>query len=250
MTDQANLEGGGNDDQQGLGGNNTPAWAAQLDGDLQKNEKLTSFKTIGEMGKAFLETSGKLENAIFPPGENATDEDRAAFYNKLGRPETLEGYSISKPEGIPDEFYNTESEASFRKLSHETGLTDAQAQGLHEWYWNVLKEGIAQEQAAMEKSLNTLKDEWKGDAFKTNSELANRVFEKFGGKEEAVQEFITAKVNGVPIKDHPVFVKYAYEMAKLLSDDVISTGERGSSQGVLSDEDRAKQRFPTTYGKG
>lgn len=90
--DQANLNnGGGNDDQNNGGGNNTPAWTAQLDKDLQGNEKLTQFKTIGEMGKAFLDRDGKLQNAVFIPGKDAPAEEVAAFYTKIGRPKIWTG---------------------------------------------------------------------------------------------------------------------------------------------------------------
>ena len=37
----------------------TPAWAAQLPSDLRSNETLTGHKTIGELGKAYLDLHGK-----------------------------------------------------------------------------------------------------------------------------------------------------------------------------------------------
>jgi len=37
-----------------------PAWMAQLPKDLQEDDTLTRFKTIGEIGKAYRELEGKL----------------------------------------------------------------------------------------------------------------------------------------------------------------------------------------------
>lgn len=250
--DHANLDqqGGGNSDQQG-GGNTAPAWTAQLDKDLQGNERLTSFKTIGEMGKAFLDLEGKSKDALYLPGENATDEEKAAFYAKLGRPEAADKYSFGKPEGLPEEVpYEPEVEQAFKQFAFDNGLSDATAGKLYGWYYDLVKQGheMQQKQAqeATEKAVNALKDEWKGDAFKENSELAIRAFRKFGG-DEAKTFIEESKINGLSLGDHPVFLKVFAAIGKAISDDSF-TGDRGAgNRGEMSDEDKAKARFPNTY---
>lgn len=254
--DQANLDNGGNSDQNNGGGNTPPAWTAQLDKDLQGNERLTQFKTIGEMGKAFLDTEGKLQGAITIPGENATDEERAAFYTKMGRPEQADKYSITKPTDLPDTInYSPEVEAAFKEFAFKNGMSDAQAKEIYSWYWGLVKDGHAQQEQAIqqanETAVNKLKDEWKGDAFKVNTELATRAFKKFGGDSEEVSKFITeSKVDGVPLGNHPVFLKVFAAIGKAISDSSLGEGGRGGGNGELSDEDKAKARFPNTNFQG
>ena len=49
----ANLDTGGNEVQQPDGQQDAPKWTAQLEGDLQKHERLTQFENISEMERRF-----------------------------------------------------------------------------------------------------------------------------------------------------------------------------------------------------
>lgn len=262
----ANLNDGGNNGQNNDGGNTPPAWTAQLDKDLQGNERLTSFKTIGEMGKAFLDTEGKLQNALFVPGEKATDEERAAFYSKLGRPEAPEKYSFTKPEGLPEDIpYSPELEGAFKQFAHKINLTDAQAKEIFNWYHNDIvipsinqeKQGkeatAAAAKAELDKAVNQLKDVWKGDEFKVNLDLASRAFnsiaEKAGIKDEAVDFLANTKINGLALGDHPVFLRVFSTIANSISDDSFNSDRGGRGQGELSEEQKARQRYPKSFPK-
>lgn len=249
--DQANLDNGGNNDQNNGGGNAPPAWMAQLDKDLQGNASLTQFRTIGEMGKAFLDMEGKSKGAITVPGENATDEDRAAFYGKLGRPEAADKYSFTKPADLPEGVpHSPEIESAYKEHAFNLGLSETQAAAVYGWYYDLAKQGHAelqkQEAEATEAAVNALKDDWKGDTFKVNTELAVRAFAKFGGEDG--KKFIEeTKIGGVALGDHPAFLRIFAAIGKTIGDDSMS-GERGNnSTGFQSDEDKAKARFPNTY---
>ena len=252
MEDPANLNNEGNDDQNN-GGEKAPAWTAQLDKDLQGNERLTQFKTIGEMGKTFLELEGKSKNAVYVPGEKSTDEDRAAFYAKLGRPESPDKYSYTRPSDLPDAIpYNAEVESAYKKLFFDVGLSDTQAKTITETHLNLAKQGLEiqqkAEKEATEKAINTLKDEWRGDLFKENSELAVRAFRELGGGEEAKQFIENTKIGGLALGDHPMFLKIFANIGKKITDDSINSGRDGH-KGELSAEDQAKARFPNTKFK-
>lgn len=247
--DQANLDNGGNNDQNNGGGNNAPAWTAQLDKDLQGNERLTSFKTIGEMGKAFLDLEGKSKDAITLPGENATDEERAAFFTKIGRPEAADKYVFTNPAELP-EGYTPEVETAMKGIFFKANMTASQAEVVNAEYVALLKQGQEmqqqQEKEAREKAVNALKDEWKGDAFKENTELAVRAFTKFGG-DDAKKFIEETKINGLALGDHPVFIKIFASIGKAIADDSSFSGRGGVGGEGQSDEDRAKARFPATY---
>lgn len=248
MTDQvANPEGGGNVDQP----SSPPAWTAQLSGELRENQSLTSFQNISEMGKAYLNTRGevtelqeKLSSAILKPGENATPEDLEAYYASLGRPENAEMYSFKAPEGLPEGAYNAETEAAFKQLAFQNGLTDQQANQLHGWFWQNMQAGMQATKERTDTAINQLKGEWK-DKFEANAVMANRAFDKFGGNNEDVQKLVNSHVDGVALKDHPVFAKIFYEISKVISDDLLSDGESHGGR-PQSDEAVARQMFPNT----
>jgi len=248
-------DGGAPGDAGGTGTVERPAWLDSAPDAYKNNE---SFYQFAEPVK-FYEKADALIKAekdmVVVPGEKATDEERAAFYGKLGRPETADKYTITKPADLPVGLqYSLEVETAFKQFAHKSGFSDAQAKATYDWYYGLIKAGHAQqlkaEQEATDAVINTLKDEWKGDAFKTNSELAKRAFQKFGGDKPEILKFIQdSKINGVALGDHPVFLRVFAEIGKAIADDSMSGGGRGGAGGEMSDEEQAKARFPNTYRK-
>ena len=49
------------------------------------------FKSLDEFVKAHGELQSKLGTALFIPGKDASDEDRARFFERLGRPKDASG---------------------------------------------------------------------------------------------------------------------------------------------------------------
>lgn len=77
--------------------------------------------------------------------DTSTDTERSEFYNKLGRPENAENYSIALPEGVDDTRL-----VMMRNKAHELGITDSQFQGLAEAdaaYLETITQGAADDQA-------------------------------------------------------------------------------------------------------
>lgn len=244
--------GTGNGEGEGSGDVSTPTWIEQLPEAMRGNESLHSFKTIGDYVEANNTLSAEREGSVKMLGEDATDEDKNAFATKMGRPEAPEGYQIGKPDDLPEGVeYNEELEGAYRKMAFDLGMPAKQAEGMYAWY-NALvakSEGdrMIAEQEVLDKAVNTLKDEWKGDAYKVNVELAHRVFVKFAGEEG--QKFISeTKVGGLTLGSHPLFVKAFHGIAKLVANDALDTGRNGGN-GLLSEEQKAQARFPNTKFK-
>lgn len=242
--DQANLDKtGGNGNQNNDGGNNNaPAWTAQLEKDLMGNAEITQFKSISEMGKAYLDASGKAKNAIQLPGEKATAEERAAFYAKIGRPETVDGYNITKPADLPEDIpYDPAIEAVFKQFAFENGLSKAQAEKQFAWYCGLLKNGHELEsknlQKAQEETINKLKTDW-GQKYEGNVKIAEIAFKTFAGKDAA--DLLNKKVDGVRFGDHPVFLKVFYEIGSKTLDDKTLSG-KGSGGGADTPEAKERQ---------
>lgn len=70
----------------------------------------------------------KAGRAVIVPKDDATPEERSAFFERLGRPADATGYEFEVPEGSPDGYAD-----GARAKFHELGLTAAQAKALVEW---------------------------------------------------------------------------------------------------------------------
>ena len=236
-------------DEAGAAGEGGPSgdrgWLSSIPENLREHEAFTGAESLSSVYQGFADLTVANKEMLAIPGEDATDEDRAAFHAKLGRPEAADQYQLDKPELPADIPYDDTIESAFKQLAFDKGLSQQTASELHQWYWGTVKAGSEQQQKSTEEALNTLKDEWKGDAFKTNSELAVRAFSKFGG-DEAKKFIEEAQVNGVSLGNHPVFLRVFAEVGKKISDDTM-TGDRGGNlDAISSDEEQAKKRFPNT----
>lgn len=224
----------------GTGQEGSPAWLAQLPTDLKANEVFTGFKTIGDLGKSYLELKGqtsevdglktKLQNAIFKPGENATPEEKAAFHKALGVPDKPADYEFPKGEGVEhDEKMLTWA----RDIFHKAGLNKDQA-GQISQAWDELSKNIVSdlkgaEDTALKEVETKLKEEWKAD-YDKNFELSTRAFKKFAGAE--LSEF----------KAHPTLIKSFYEVGKAMGEDF---SPAGLHSGVSPPQVGMKYDMPT-----
>jgi hypothetical protein len=257
--DQANLDNGGNSDQNNGGNATPPAWIAQLDGDLQKNERFTQFKTISDMGKTLLDLEG---NSVRIPGEKATDEERKAFHSKIGVPDAPDKYELDT---VDVKEYTKEADKMFRELMLKSNVPKSAAKGVHKAFTDMIKQGYemkakaetdrkAAEQAALDGAVNTLKDTWKGETFKANTELAHRAWKNViswaGIKDEEGNSFLSdTKIGNLSIGDHPMFLKLFHAIYGKIADDSTGGFRGGNGGGQGSDEDKAAKRFPNTTFK-
>lgn len=247
-------EGGGGGDQGGDGSGDL-GWRSALPDELKNHDLVKDYSKPGDAIQAFVDLHGKSASMVSIPGDNATDEDKAAFFNKLGRPESADAYTLDKPEGLREGLYNEDVETAYRAKAHEIGLPDSQANQLYAWYYDTVKSGdeqqVAKEKQTLDDTVTKLKNEWPGDAFKVNTELAHRAFKVFAGGEDdsAAKDFLEKTiVNGVALGNHPMFLKGFVNFAKLVADDTLEPGSQGRS-GEKSDEQKAKERFPNTEFK-
>lgn len=99
-------------------------WMKDLPEPLKGSKSLTKFADKAALAKAYTELEGKLGRSIELPPSDASPEDRAKFFERLGRPKAPEEYAIAK--GKADDTLV----AMFRKKAYEKGLTADQAKEL------------------------------------------------------------------------------------------------------------------------
>ena len=118
------------------------------------------------------------------PGENATDEERNAFYTALGRPENADGYEINKPEDLPAGIgWMDEEVKAFKEFAYANGLSQAQAAEAVKFQVEMVKktqkEALAAHNALAEQNIADLQKEWGAD-YDSKIAAANNAVKVFG----------------------------------------------------------------------
>ena len=177
-------------------GQDKPAWISQLPDNLKGNETFTPFKTLGDFGKAHLETvgkvkdlegkaakvtelEGKLAKTIPKLASDSTDEEKEVFWASLGKPEAPEGYEYPKPAD------GTDVDPSMvnwsRNTFHKANLTKDQAGFIAgEWDKFITTYNVAMvkvEQDALKEEIGKMKTELGGE-YDAHVEMGRRFFKK------------------------------------------------------------------------
>ena len=170
---QGNGNGSGGNDN---GNDQLPAWTSQI-GDVLKNdgakEKFSKFEKLSDLAKSYLELEAKTGNSIAKPGENASDDEREAFYRALGKPETADKYSV-KGDDV----------AAFREMAFKANLTDEQAQKLFVSMQELGKNTQAQMQANFDQQAKQTQADLAaeyGDKYPEKIEMLKRGIKAYGG---------------------------------------------------------------------
>ena len=131
-------------------------------------------KDANEVGKYIKELQSFAGKKGDIPKSDASQEEWDAFYNKLGRPENVDGYDFT----IGDEFTKVVGEESapffedaveeFKKEIFKIGASADQAENLVDWYLGFVANSIEEDNKAVEENMQAmeaeLRKEW-GDSY-------------------------------------------------------------------------------------
>lgn len=251
MSEEANNQAGG-DEGGNQGAVEVPKWMSSLPDAFKSNETLAQYKD-GAPWEKVVNLLGAEKSMIQIPGEKATDEEKQQFYAKLGRPEKVDGYEITKPADLPERIpYEPAIETMFTKFAFEKGLSKQHAKDVWDFYFNTAKEGAEIEakniEKAQEESVNALKTEW-GTKFEGNKKIAEIAFKRFG--KTGANLLDEAKVGNIRLGDHPAFLKTFYEIGIQTMDDKALSGKEGGRGQDSGDADQraATLMFPSMAKK-
>ena len=183
--------------------NATPAvdtsWTQQIPAEVAQDKLWERFKDkpLGEVLKSHVHAHRSLGAGLQRPKDDAPPEEWAAFWGKLGRPETVEGYQAVLPPLAEESglTWDESGRTGFLKVAHEHGLTPGQVQGLLDWYAGYAAEGLDRQRqdtaGAIKAAATELEKEWGprgGAMFKRNINKAVATVQKlFGGNERLLQ---------------------------------------------------------------
>ena len=196
-----------------------------------KEEKsLQNFSNMDDFVKSYLH-SQKLVGAdkIPVPNKMATDEDWKAVYDRLGRPETPEGYKYNLPKETKLE---EKTLKAFSEEAHKLGLLPNQAEGIINYYNSIAEQSeqavTVNEEAARAEAEVELRKEY-GPAYDLKiAQARNLATNTFG------QDFLrdTKLADGSVLGNHPQVVRAFADLASKMSEDGIVQGEAASAMTV------------------
>lgn len=166
--------------------------------DLVKNKGWTGLDPILA---SYRELESKIGKALVPPAPDAPQDVRDAFYAKLGRPETPDGYKFERPASVPESFpYDANDAALIANVAHAAGLDPRQAAMIHDGLVmravDIANSRVQETTAKAAEAQKTIVKEWgepDSATHKRNLELANRAITQLGG------DTLTADLKGAGI---------------------------------------------------
>ena len=201
----------------------TSSWKDSISEQYRKDPNIEKFTEIDALAKSYINATKMIgQDKVVIPTNNSTDEAWNEVYDKLGRPETAEKYSLD----AKSEVINLDETAikSFAEQSHKLGLNNKQAQGILEFYKNNM-EGTAQQskidtETAQAQSEQELRQEW-GRDFEAKVKQAGAL----------AKANIDAKVLDMPLQDgrrlgdHPEVIRGFAKIASMMQEDKIVATE-------------------------
>lgn len=184
------------------------------------------FTEPKDLAKGYCELMKSHDSRVKLPTEESTEEERSAFYEKLGRPDNPDGYELN----IPDTFErDAEFEGTMRNIAFKTGAPKAQFEALVKNYYEFMTNRLNRTREEGEKSLREL---W-GNDYDPNMEITKRAYKHFGSDD------FTALLNKTGLGNHPVIVKTFYEIAKVNLNDTLIKGTQTTAEEY-------KPRYPNS----
>jgi len=230
-------------------GGNTPGkgpvkreWIDRLPEPLRAHKTLEKFADgddlIANLAKSYVELEGKLGKSIMVPDKDATPEERAKYFARLGRPETPEKYQIEA--GTLD----AQFEGILRAKAHEKGISQEHLSTFVEATVEAVKQArVKADEAAkaaeksraatLEAGLAQLKTEFGADFEKRMAQAKNAAASLF-------PEPLVARLRESGILDDPQFVKGLSVVGAEMGDTGLVRGQASSRKDDGYDWIRAR----------
>lgn len=153
-----------------------------------RQKAIEQFKDVPALLSSYRELRKNMDSSVRVPTPETSQEERQAFFQRLGTPESLEGYEVEE---------GTEEWATkAREAAHKAHLTKDQ--------WTTLakaqKEMIQSQRQEWEKKLTSSQEESKsryGDSYQEKVDKAKAAMETLAGK----NEFLAESFKGIDLRD-------------------------------------------------
>ena len=198
-------------------------WKDSISEAYRNDPNIEKFTEIDALAKSYINATKMIgQDKVVIPTNNSTEEAWNEVYDKLGRPESAEKYSLD----AKSEVVNLDEAAikSFAEQSHKLGLNNKQAQGILEFYKNNM-EGTAQQakidtETAQAQAEQQLRQEW-GRDFESKVKQAGALAK--ANMDANVLDMTLS--NGTRLGDHPEVIRGFAKIASMMQEDKIVATE-------------------------
>jgi len=211
------------------------SWKETISEEFRNDPNIAKFTEIDALAKSYINATRMIgTDKVAVPNQNSTDDHWNEVYDKLGRPESAEKYSLDAKSKVVS--LDDNAVKQFAETSHKLGLNNKQAQGLLEFYKQNM-EGTAQQakidtETAQAQAEQELRSEW-GREFDVRVKQASSLA-KANIKPEVLDMTLS---NGTRLGDHPEIIKGFAKIAGMMSEDKIVSTESESVQSNQSIQD-------------
>jgi hypothetical protein len=88
----------------GSDGSLVDGWQGTLDESLREEKSLSTFKTVSDLAKSFVNTKSMVgKNTMEIPTDASSEVVWDLFYKAGGKPDTVADYNLKAPDGFPEE---------------------------------------------------------------------------------------------------------------------------------------------------
>lgn len=204
--------------------------------DLRAEPSLKDFKDINSLAKSYVNAQKLIGNSVRIPSEDASQEakaeflnklksiddvvvkptsddpsEREEFLNKLGRPESPDQYDFNEvvdPNIVQHPDVSAELD-TFKNIAHEIGITKEQANKLVDMRMQTLKEHTESQKQQVEEAKQELRGMW-GQDYENRMNIAKQTAKLYS---EKYPDAMTDLING-PTGSNPAFINMLAELGK------------------------------------
>lgn len=211
-------------------------WRSAIPEDLRKEPSLQTIPDLPTLFKSYVHAQRMTGAEKIPlPSKHATEDDWKNVFKKIGLPEKFEEYKV---EANDKEIFGDAFMSQFKENAYKLNILPKQAQGLIDWYGNVVGEQKKSMELAVEQDRQetekTLKKEW-GVAFDAKLNAAANALKELAGERYAeVKKVMESKGWGNNAELLRVFAK----AGELMKEDHV----RGQATGAVGRTPRDAER--------
>jgi len=144
----------------------------QQEAGLAADKNFEKFSTVGDLAKSYTEAQGMISRSVRFPTEDASEERVTEFQDKIlahddglmrvpegyiTPPVDANGYTFEQVEGAN---IDADTEGAFKSVANTLGLTQAQANGVHQWLGGNIADSQNSAREANERGMADLKGQW------------------------------------------------------------------------------------------
>lgn len=218
-------------------------WRTSIPEEIRGHSSLSHITDVGALAKSYVHAQRMIgADKVAIPGQHATEDDWNEVYQKLGRPDSADGYDLEVRHLAEGQEADEQSLNWFKDVAFKAGLTPSQAQVLMDSYNQMSSENInsmgIDAEARVQDAEKQLRQEY-GNAFDDRMALGSALLDEFGGGELSEIEL----ADGTLLGDNPEVVKFLVSVGSFMKDKIGEDTLAGAKGSGALDPSEAKAKL-------